>query len=294
MADIVPFGKYRGQPIDVLAADSGYCDWLIAQAWFRERYGNVYTLIVNNFGEPTETPDHNALQARFLDEAFCRATLSAIGWQPVSDAAEFVKKKMTAEYNSPIPILQRRILQLTNGLNETRLKLTKAEEKFAKAQTESARRSADLIETLRLLEAKICELGIDEPIVEDNLPSILIAIADKGLLPRGWCEFNTTWSHKNHVECLQMHAKMSLPPEVCDRHGWLQPSEVFTPLLDLINLRRKINAHHKCQPLDLHYPEADISRCKRQITERETELAGERPCLGAAEHYAQQPSHASK
>jgi hypothetical protein len=85
MSEIVPFGKYKGQPVEVLANDRGYLDWLTAQAWFRERYAGIYTLIVNNFGEPTETPEHNALQARFLDEDFCRGLLAALKWQPVVD-----------------------------------------------------------------------------------------------------------------------------------------------------------------------------------------------------------------
>jgi len=32
MTNIVPFGKYKGQPVDVLAADHAYCDWLTSQA----------------------------------------------------------------------------------------------------------------------------------------------------------------------------------------------------------------------------------------------------------------------
>ena len=59
---IVPFGKYKGKPIDVLAQDYEYCDWLLQQGWLQEKYGNVYTIIVNNFGEPTETPEHNKMQ----------------------------------------------------------------------------------------------------------------------------------------------------------------------------------------------------------------------------------------
>ena len=43
-----------------------------------KRYGNVYTLIVNNFTEPSETPEHNALQARFLDEQLCQNLLRAV------------------------------------------------------------------------------------------------------------------------------------------------------------------------------------------------------------------------
>jgi hypothetical protein len=68
--ELVPFGKYKGQPVDVLAEDRSYCDWLLTQAWVVERFPKVHTLIINNFGEPTETPEHNALQIRLLDDGF--------------------------------------------------------------------------------------------------------------------------------------------------------------------------------------------------------------------------------
>lgn len=68
---VVPFGKYKGQPVEALAQDRQYVDWLTAQPWFKERFGNIYTLIVNNFQEPSETPEHNALQIKFLDPDFC-------------------------------------------------------------------------------------------------------------------------------------------------------------------------------------------------------------------------------
>ena len=68
MADIVPFGKYKNQPLAALAQDRGYCDWLLTQGWVAERYPELRTIIINNFGEPSETPEHNALQLRFLEE----------------------------------------------------------------------------------------------------------------------------------------------------------------------------------------------------------------------------------
>jgi hypothetical protein len=77
MSDIVPFGKYRGQPVEALAADRDYCDWLMAQNWFRDRYQNIYTIVINN-QQPAETPEHNALQVLFLDEAYRRAFIETI------------------------------------------------------------------------------------------------------------------------------------------------------------------------------------------------------------------------
>lgn len=68
--DLIPFGKYRGQPIEALANDHQYADWLAAQPWFRERYSSLYTVIINNFVAPSDTPEHNRLQARLLDDAF--------------------------------------------------------------------------------------------------------------------------------------------------------------------------------------------------------------------------------
>lgn len=68
MADLVPFGKYKNQPLEVLANDPEYCAWLVSQGWVAERYPQVHTIIINNFAEPSETPEHNALQLRFLEE----------------------------------------------------------------------------------------------------------------------------------------------------------------------------------------------------------------------------------
>jgi hypothetical protein len=70
--EIVPFGKYRGQPVEALAQDREYCEWLSQQDWVRTRYPTIRTLIINHFGEPEETPEHNALEALFVEEDFRR------------------------------------------------------------------------------------------------------------------------------------------------------------------------------------------------------------------------------
>ena len=74
--NVVPFGKYKGQPVEAMAADRGYVDWLLAQSWFKDKHQNIYTLIINNFAEPSETPEHNALQALFLDDVFVKKVLA--------------------------------------------------------------------------------------------------------------------------------------------------------------------------------------------------------------------------
>lgn len=74
--NVVPFGKYKDQPVEAMAADRDYMDWLLAQPWFKDKYQNIYTLIINNFTEPSETPEHNALQALFLDDAFVKKVIA--------------------------------------------------------------------------------------------------------------------------------------------------------------------------------------------------------------------------
>lgn len=68
---IVPFGKYKGQPVSILKSDPKYVDWILSQSWFGDSYPEIRTLIINNFQEPTETPEHNKLAARFLDKNLC-------------------------------------------------------------------------------------------------------------------------------------------------------------------------------------------------------------------------------
>jgi hypothetical protein len=54
-----------------LLADQDYRDWLMAQPWFRERWGNVYQTIINYGGEPQDSPEHNEMQVSFLEDAHC-------------------------------------------------------------------------------------------------------------------------------------------------------------------------------------------------------------------------------
>lgn len=84
---IVPFGKYKGQPVEAMAQDKQYVDWLTAQPWFKEKFGNIYTVIINNFQEPSETPTHNALQAKFLNKDLCLALVKFLNPRYFGDAS---------------------------------------------------------------------------------------------------------------------------------------------------------------------------------------------------------------
>jgi uncharacterized protein (DUF3820 family) len=69
---VVPFGKHKGRSIEeLLADDPAYLQWLASQDWFRDKYVSLHQTIINCGAEPEETPEHNAMQVRFLDDAFC-------------------------------------------------------------------------------------------------------------------------------------------------------------------------------------------------------------------------------
>lgn len=68
---VVPFGKYKGEPVEVVLADKGYLDWITAQPWVRDRYGDFYQTVINYGGPPADTPEHNEMQAGFLDDELC-------------------------------------------------------------------------------------------------------------------------------------------------------------------------------------------------------------------------------
>lgn len=66
---IIPFGKYKGQPVEILQADPKYSEWLQAQQWFREKFMDLFSM-VSAVQAPTESPAHNIMQARFLDKEY--------------------------------------------------------------------------------------------------------------------------------------------------------------------------------------------------------------------------------
>lgn len=64
--NLVPFGKYEGQPLEVLLADKSYCAWLVGQADLREQYPYLRDLIYKEHGNDIKTPNHNRMQAEYL------------------------------------------------------------------------------------------------------------------------------------------------------------------------------------------------------------------------------------
>jgi uncharacterized protein (DUF3820 family) len=89
--EVVPFGKYQGRSFKAMVKDRKYVDWLLAQPWFREQFGEWYSLITTHYQEPTETPEHNAFQVKFLDPNFQRTFLERVQRKVPEQYAKFLK-----------------------------------------------------------------------------------------------------------------------------------------------------------------------------------------------------------
>jgi hypothetical protein len=95
--EVVPFGKYKGQPAEVLLADASYRDWLLAQPWFSQRYVNLYQTVINYGGPPADTPEHNQMQASFLDNERCLRLAKLLWPKRRQDAAWITEPPEFAE-----------------------------------------------------------------------------------------------------------------------------------------------------------------------------------------------------
>lgn len=83
---IVPFGKHKGKTVgELLERDPDYARWLTAQGWLAERFAELHAAILSRGAGSDDSPEHNALQGRFLAPVFRAAfVLAATGSAEVS------------------------------------------------------------------------------------------------------------------------------------------------------------------------------------------------------------------
>lgn len=88
---VIPFGKHRGRSaVEVAASDPAYLQWLVTQSWFRREHAEICAIVVAVLDRPSDdTPEHNALQALFLEERY-RLTVARIAfpWFKIVGASE--------------------------------------------------------------------------------------------------------------------------------------------------------------------------------------------------------------
>lgn len=126
---LIPFGKYKGQPLEVLQHDQQYAEWLTSQDWFRQKFQPIYNIIINNFGEPAETPEHNQMQVKFLNEEWRLKTIIALQLSISKfDHAVFFKKAQE--------ILKRNSVVVNKIIESTKQRISKLQEVISEHTTE--------------------------------------------------------------------------------------------------------------------------------------------------------------
>jgi hypothetical protein len=100
-AEIVPFGKYKGQPLELLLADQDYLHWVSGQpglmAMLQSRHPAVFNIITVGAPVNSDTPEHNALQARFLAQDFQYAFIELAMGKSVHATATTLAENENAE-----------------------------------------------------------------------------------------------------------------------------------------------------------------------------------------------------
>jgi uncharacterized protein (DUF3820 family) len=93
-AVVIPFGKHKGRTVaELLATDPAYVEWLTAQGWLAQRFAELHTALLTRGAGSDDTPQHNALQARFLDPTYrCAFLLAALGREALSAEREDTRK----------------------------------------------------------------------------------------------------------------------------------------------------------------------------------------------------------
>ncbi len=81
--DIMPFGKYKGKPINSIPQE--YKGWLKLQPWVREKFPLLIDVLngIDNTSvsfrlEKDDSPEHNRFQAKFMDDKFVKKFIQLI------------------------------------------------------------------------------------------------------------------------------------------------------------------------------------------------------------------------
>ena len=91
MSDIIPFGKHKGRSVaEVMAVDPEYIEWLKMQPWLVQNFKPIYNFIIQHSTSNEDTPEHNALQVKFLDNKICCA-LAQLAWPMLPTSAGEIK-----------------------------------------------------------------------------------------------------------------------------------------------------------------------------------------------------------
>lgn len=74
---VIPFGKHKGATVaELLVKDPTYAAWVSNQGWVAERFAELHAAILARGAGTDDSPEHNAIQVRFLEPEFRLACLT--------------------------------------------------------------------------------------------------------------------------------------------------------------------------------------------------------------------------
>jgi len=103
---LVPFGKFVGQPLEVLLADKSYCAWMVGQASIREQYPELCNLVFNEHGGALKTPNHNRMQSEYVTEEVGLKLSYLINPDIFSHNKEYYVKSLDEYFVDKLPIVK--------------------------------------------------------------------------------------------------------------------------------------------------------------------------------------------
>ena len=180
-AIVVPFGKHKGTTVaELLAKDPAYADWILAQGWVAERFAELHAAIMTRGAGTDDTPEHNAIQAKFLDRTFVMAFLlsmdkgvveakrqefrdSWIWWNTSKDREQLQTCKRNIEYHQRYSTSEYYDMSTIASLPPERMERYQAELKAHKKQLAEEESNAATI------EARIATVGAPQPVFHNHV-----------------------------------------------------------------------------------------------------------------------------
>ncbi|NCB85693.1 MAG: hypothetical protein EOM44_14570 [Bacteroidia bacterium] len=115
---LVPFGKYAGQPLEILLADKSYCAWLVGQASIREQYPELCNLVFSEHGSCLKTPNHNRMQAEYVGEEVGLKLSYMIHPDIFTHDKEYYVKRVDEYFADKLPIVKSVCERMNNRISE--------------------------------------------------------------------------------------------------------------------------------------------------------------------------------
>ena len=116
---VLTFGKHKGATVaELVDREPDYARWLAAQGWVAERFAELHAAILSRGAPTDDTPEHNALQARFIDHDFRVAFLQA-AYKPwlidrIKEIQRFIKEERRLSKNAEKKISSCKLQLLLN------------------------------------------------------------------------------------------------------------------------------------------------------------------------------------